>query len=84
MIHSLALEYNFDIDSCPLRRADFVWLMADRMANLHYNEKIVIAAIMNVVYRLEKTINIQQLNRCRVVNWRTKGILIAWWSGNLD
>ena len=60
VIHNFAPRYIFD-NSCP----SIDWsLVADRMANLHCNEKIVIAASMIVVYRLEKTIKIQQLGRC--------------------
>ena len=62
MIDNLALTYNFDSSCTSIEK--FVCLMADRMANLHCNEKIVIAAGMNLVYRLEKRINIQQLDRC--------------------
>ena len=60
MIHNFAPRYVFD-NSCP----SIDWsLVADRMANLHCNEKIVIVADRNVVYHLEKRINIQQLDRC--------------------
>ena len=61
MIHNFAPRYDFD-NRCPLISVRS--LVADRMANLHCNEKIVIEAGTNVMYRLEKRINIQQLDRC--------------------
>ena len=60
LFHNLALKCDFGADILLFRRADFrrngiillfaPWVLGDNVANLHYNVKSIMAAIVNIVH----------------------------------